>query len=237
VRWVRVAPAYAIGTLAVAILSQAGYRVVAVSGKPSATELLKQLGAEVLDPVNLEKTNGHELDEPEISDAEYDALFRELLELEAQHPELRTPDSPTQRVGARAAEGFAPVAHLVPMLSLANARDHEALAAWDARARRLLAQRGLDDAIGYVTEPKIDGLAISLTYRDGEFARGATRGDGVIGEDVTPNLKTIDAIPKSVEGAPELVEVRGEVYMPRGAFAELNERPGDRCRHHRCACR
>ena len=109
----------------------------------------------------------HELDEPEISDAEYDALFRELLELEAQHPDLRTPDSPTQRVGARAAEGFAPVEHLVPMLSLANARDHEALAAWDARARRLLAQKGLDDDIAYVTEPKIDGLAISLVYEHG----------------------------------------------------------------------
>ena len=136
----------------------------------------------------------HELDEPEISDAEYDALYRELVELEERQPELRSPDSPTQRVGARAAEGFAPAEHLQAMLSLANARDRDQLAAWDARARRLLAQRGLDDDVAYVTEPKIDGLAISLVYRDGVLARGATRGDGLIGEDVTANLRTIDAL-------------------------------------------
>ncbi len=166
----------------------------------------------------------HELDEPEISDAEYDALFRELVELEARQPELRTPDSPTQRVGSRPSEGFAPVEHLMPMLSLANARDHEALAAWDARARRLLAQRGLDDAIAYVTEPKIDGLAISLTYRDGSLTRGATRGDGTIGEDVTANLRTIEALPQRLGAAPPaLVEVRGEIYLPLAAFDRLNE--------------
>jgi DNA ligase (NAD+) len=166
----------------------------------------------------------HELDEPEISDAEYDALFRELVELEALQPELRTPDSPTQRVGSRPSEGFAPVEHLMPMLSLANARDHEALAAWDARARRLLAQRGLDDAIAYVTEPKIDGLAISLTYRDGSLTRGATRGDGTIGEDVTANLRTIEALPQRLGAAqPALVEVRGEIYLPLAAFDRLNE--------------
>ncbi len=167
----------------------------------------------------------HELDEPEISDAEYDALFRELLELEERHPELRTPDSPTQRVGARAAEGFAPVEHLQPMLSLANARDHEALAAWDARARRLLAQKGLDDDIAYVTEPKIDGLAISLVYEHGVLTRGATRGDGTVGEDVTANLRTIAALPQRLSGdaPPALVEVRGEIYLPLAAFERLNE--------------
>ncbi len=167
----------------------------------------------------------HELDEPEISDAEYDALYRELVELEEQQPELRTPDSPTQRVGARAAEGFAPAEHLQPMLSLANARDREALAAWDARARRLLAQRGLGDAVAYVTEPKIDGLAISLVYRNGALARGATRGDGLVGEDVTANLRTIDALPKRLAGGdpPALVEVRGEIYLPLAAFEKLNE--------------
>ena len=165
----------------------------------------------------------HELDEPEISDADYDALPRAAGE--EAHPDLRTPDSPTQRIGSRAAEGFAPAEHLLPMLSLANARDREALAAWDARARRLLAQRGLDDDIAYVTEPKIDGLAISLVYRDGVLARGATRGDGLIGEDVTANLRTIDALPKSLRGghAPPLVEVRGEIYLPLAAFERLNE--------------
>ena len=167
----------------------------------------------------------HELDEPEISDAEYDALYRELVELEEQQPELRTADSPTQRVGARAAEGFAPAEHLQPMLSLANARDRDALAAWDARARRLLAQRGLDDDVAYVTEPKIDGLAISLVYRDGVLARGATRGDGLIGEDVTANLRTIRTLPKRLAGrdAPALVEVRGEIYLPLAAFEKLNQ--------------
>ena len=167
----------------------------------------------------------HELDEPEISDAEYDSLYRELVELEEREPGLRTADSPTQRVGSRAAEGFAPAEHLVPMLSLANARDRESLAAWDARARRLLAQRGLDDDIAYVTEPKIDGLAISLVYRDGELTRGATRGDGLIGEDVTANLRTIDALPKRLPGSrpPALIEVRGEIYLPLAAFERLNE--------------
>jgi DNA ligase (NAD+) len=167
----------------------------------------------------------HELDEPEISDAEYDALYRELVELEERQPELRTPDSPTQRVGARAAEGFAPAQHLQAMLSLANARDRDQLAAWDARARRLLAQRGLDDDVAYVTEPKIDGLAISLVYRNGVLARGATRGDGEIGEDVTANLRTIEALPRRLAGAgpPALVEVRGEIYLPLAAFERLNE--------------
>jgi DNA ligase (NAD+) len=167
----------------------------------------------------------HELDAPEITDAEYDALYRELVALEAEHPELAVPDSPTQRVGSRAAEGFAPAEHLMPMLSLANARDREALAAWDARARRLLAQKGLDEDVAYVTEPKIDGLAISLVYRDGVLARGATRGDGLVGEDVTANLRTIDALPKRLPGssAPALVEVRGEIYLPLAAFEKLNE--------------
>jgi DNA ligase (NAD+) len=167
----------------------------------------------------------HELDEPEISDAEYDALYRELIELEEAQPELRTPDSPTQRVGARPAEGFAPVVHRLPMLSLANARDRASLEAWDGRARKLLAQRGLDDDIAYVTEPKIDGLAISLVYENGVFVRGATRGDGLVGEDVTANLRTIDALPKRLrgDGLPALIEVRGEVYLPLAAFEKLND--------------
>ncbi len=166
------------------------------------------------------------LDQPEISDAEYDALFRELQALEERFPELRTPDSPTQRVGGEPLEKFAQVRHLEPMLSLANARDEEELRAWDARNRRLLEGAGLDDVPWrYVVEPKIDGLAISLTYRDGLFTVGATRGNGVVGEDVTANLRTIRALPLRLRGAdpPPVVEVRGEVYLPLSAFARLNE--------------
>ena len=168
----------------------------------------------------------HELDEPEISDAEYDALFRELQEIEAQQPELRTPGLADAARGRRGPpRASRPSTHLLPMLSLANARDHEALAAWDARARRLLAQKGLDDDIAYVTEPKIDGLAISLVYEHGSLTRGATRGDGTIGEDVTANLRTIKELPQRLSGdaPPALIEVRGEIYLPLAAFERLNE--------------
>jgi len=166
------------------------------------------------------------LDQPEISDAEYDELFRELQKLEDEFPELRTPDSPTQRVGGRPLEQFAQVRHREPMLSLANARDEDELRAWDARNRRLLEGRGLDDEpFQYVVEPKIDGLAVSLTYRDGILTVGATRGNGLVGEDVTANLKTIHAIPLRLrrDPPPSIVEVRGEVYLPLSAFARLNE--------------
>jgi DNA ligase (NAD+) len=164
------------------------------------------------------------LDDPEISDAEYDALLNELRDLEAQHPELLTPDSPTQRVGAEPLEKFREVAHLQPMLSLANARNEEELRAWETRMHNLLKRAGVEDArIEYEAEPKIDGLAISLVYEDGVLVRGATRGNGEVGEDVTQNLRTIKAIPLRVEGAPALLEVRGEVYLPRSAFARLNE--------------
>jgi len=161
------------------------------------------------------------LDEPEIGDDEYDALLNELRDLDAEHPELRTPDSPTQRVGGKPLDRFHPVEHLQPMLSLANARDEEELRAWDARVRKLAGDDA--DAITYGTEPKIDGLAISLVYEDGLFVRGATRGDGEIGEDVTQNLRTIKEIPLRIDDAPALLEVRGEVYLPRSAFARLNE--------------
>ena len=166
------------------------------------------------------------LDEPRIADAGYDALYRELQALEAERPDLRTPDSPTQRVGAAPLEKFAQVRHLEAMLSLANARDEDELLAWDGRNRRLLEGKGYDDApLRYVVEPKIDGLAISLTYRDGLFVVGATRGDGEVGEDVTANLRTIGALPLRLRGAepPAVVEVRGEVYLPLAAFARLNE--------------
>jgi DNA ligase (NAD+) len=161
------------------------------------------------------------LDDPDVSDAEYDALLNELRDLEAENPELRTPDSPTQRVGGKPLEKFQQVRHLQPMLSLANARDEEELRAWDARVRKLAG--GEVERIEYVSEPKIDGLAISLVYERGVLTRGATRGDGEIGEEVTQNLRTINAIPLRIEDAPPLVEVRGEVYLPRSAFARLNE--------------
>jgi DNA ligase (NAD+) len=168
------------------------------------------------------------LDDPLISDPEYDDLMRELLRLEEEHPELRVPESPTQRVGARPLERFAPARHLSPMVSLGNARDEDELQAWERRLHSALERRGLDPAeIEYVTEPKVDGLAISLVYENGTLVRGATRGDGEIGEDVTQNLKTIKAIPLTLQRnggrPPALVEVRGEVYLPLAAFARLNE--------------
>jgi DNA ligase (NAD+) len=166
------------------------------------------------------------VDQPEIDDAAYDALYRELQTLEEEHPELRAPDSPTQRVGAPPLEGFTQYRHLEPLLSLANARNEEELLAWDQRNRRLLEARGAGDArIRYVVEPKIDGLAISLTYRDGVFTVGATRGNGEVGEDVTANLRTIGSVPLRllVPDPPPVVEVRGEVYLPLAAFERLNE--------------
>jgi DNA ligase (NAD+) len=164
------------------------------------------------------------LDDPAIGDDVYDALLNELRELEAEHPELLTPDSPTQRVGGRPLEKFEQVRHLEPMLSLANARGADEFRAWETRLHNRL--RTLDIEPGelrFVSEPKIDGIAISLVYEGGEFVRGATRGDGVIGEEVTQNLRTIKAIPLRIDDAPEMIEVRGEVYLPRSAFAELNE--------------
>ncbi|MEA2429854.1 MAG: ligase, partial [Thermoleophilaceae bacterium] len=162
-------------------------------------------------------------DEPEISDAEYDELLNELREIEAENPDLITPESPTQRVGAAPLSKFQPARHPQRMLSLANARNEEELRAWDQRIRNLLAQERDTVEIEYVTEPKIDGLAISLVYENGRLIRGATRGDGEIGEDVTQNLRTIKAIPLRLKDAPPLIEVRGEAYLPRSAFARLNE--------------
>jgi DNA ligase (NAD+) len=167
------------------------------------------------------------LDDPELADDAYDALLDELRALEAEHPELITPDSPTQRIGGEPVSDLTKVAHLQPMLSLANARSEEQLRAWIQRMRNHLAREGIDDPrFEYVVEPKIDGLAMSLLYRDGMLERGATRGNGEIGEDVTHNLRTIAAIPLRLEDPdpPTLVEVRGEVYMSLPDFAALNER-------------
>jgi DNA ligase (NAD+) len=167
----------------------------------------------------------HVDDDPEIADDEYDALFRELQELEAAHPELVTPDSPTQRVGGAPVSSLRKVTHERPMLSLANARSEAELRDWVARMRNHLAREGISDPeFAFVCEPKIDGLAISLLYRDGVLERGATRGNGEVGEDVTHNLRTIPTIPQRIEDAPPLLEVRGEIYMSLPDFAALNER-------------
>jgi DNA ligase (NAD+) len=161
------------------------------------------------------------LDAPEISDAEYDRLFRELQALEAANPDLQSPDSPTQRVGAVAASAFRKCTHRRPMLSLANAFTDEELAAWEERNARLAPEV---KTAGYTTEIKIDGAAVSLTYEDGRLVVGATRGNGTIGEDITGNLRTITDIPLSLKGKnfPSVMEVRGEVYMPYIGFKRVN---------------
>ena len=165
------------------------------------------------------------LDAPEITDAQYDELFRELRALEAEHPELVTPDSPTQRVGGKPKDGFAKMAHSRPMLSLDNAYSEEELRAWDLRVCSAL---GLA-AVEYICELKLDGLSLALLYEQGQLLRGITRGDGTIGEDVTSNVRTIRSIPLSIPaatlettGLPQSLEVRGEVVMPRAAFQKLN---------------
>jgi DNA ligase (NAD+) len=163
-------------------------------------------------------------DAPEISDAEFDELVGELRVLEVEHPALVTPDSPTQRPGGAAASTFAPVTHVVPMLSLDNAFDEAELRAWATRIERLVTS-----SVRYVAEPKMDGLAISLLYEDGRYVRAATRGDGRTGEDVTANVATITRVPKRLRSpeAPASLEVRGEVYMPIASFEELNRRQGE----------
>ena len=165
------------------------------------------------------------LDDPVISDARFDDMLRELVALEAEHPELITPDSPTQRVGTRVGDMFAPVTHLRPMFSLDNAESREKVAAWETRMERQLGR----PPSGYVCELKIDGLAVVLTYRDGVLATGATRGDGAVGEDITANLRTIESIPLRLRGSdiPAVLEARGEVYMPYSAFKALNERQAE----------
>ena len=163
-------------------------------------------------------------DEPEIGDDEYDALLDELRGIEAEFPALRTPDSPTQKVGAAPSGRFPEVEHAERMLSLGNARNEEELRAWEGRIHNFLKRRDISASeFSYTTEPKIDGLAISLTYEDGAFVRGATRGDGAVGEDVTRNLLTIEEIPREISDAPPFIEVRGEVYLSIAAFKAVNE--------------
>ena len=164
----------------------------------------------------------HVLDDPIVPDAEYDRLYRELVKLEEDHPELRTTDSPTQRVGGSPLSEFAEVTHEIPMLSLDNAFGDEDMAAFDKRVRERL-----DLAeIRYAAEVKLDGLAISLLYEQGKLVRAATRGDGATGEDVTSNIRTINSIPLALRPAeyPATLEVRGEVFMTKAGFEELNKR-------------
>ena len=164
-------------------------------------------------------------DAPVVDDATYDAALRELRELEAADPSLVRPDSPTQRIGGGVSGGFSEVRHLLPMLSLANARDDDELLAWDQRLQKLLEAAGHEGEPAFVVEPKIDGLALSLVYRDGLLERAVTRGDGEAGEDVTANVRTIRAVPLSIDdpNPPALIEVRGECYIPLEAFKRLNE--------------
>jgi len=162
----------------------------------------------------------HVLDDPEVPDAEYDRLVRELLEIERSHPQLVTPDSPSQRVGARPATGFATVEHRIPMLSLDNGFSDDDVVAFDRRIHERLAS---DAPVSYSAEPKIDGLAISVTWEDGHLVRAATRGDGARGEDVTANVRTIRSVPLRLRGeVPRLLEARGEVFMPLAGFARMN---------------
>jgi DNA ligase (NAD+) len=164
------------------------------------------------------------LDDPEVADDAYDALLDELRAIEDEHPDLRTSDSPTQRVGGTPQDRFDQVRHLEQMLSLGTVRSPEEFRAWETRLHNRLRQLDIEPGeLRFVSEPKIDGLAISLTYEDGRFVRAATRGNGVVGEDVTQNIRTIKAIPLQIDDAPKLVEVRGEVYLPRSAFERLNE--------------
>jgi DNA ligase (NAD+) len=183
--------------------------------------------AELRGLINYHSRRYHELDDPEIGDDAYDALYEELRRLEASDPSLIVPDSPTQRVGGEPVSDLVKVSHLQRMLSLANARSGEELRAWVQRMRNHLAREGIDQAaFEFVAEPKIDGLAMSLIYEDGLLARGVTRGNGEVGEDVTHNLRTIGSIPQrlAVDLPPPLLEVRGEVYMSLPDFQALNER-------------
>ena len=183
----------------------------------------RERAAALREVIELHARQYYVLDQPEISDAEYDALFQELVDLETRYPGLQTPDSPTQRVGGAPSEAFVKVRHRTAMLSLSNAFSHEEVRDF---ARRV--ERGVGSVGAYVCELKIDGLAISLTYRDGEYAQAATRGNGVEGEDVTANVRTIRSVPMSLPAkrlsSPRQLEVRGEVYLPKAAFAALNAR-------------
>jgi DNA ligase (NAD+) len=189
----------------------------------TSSRTVEQRAEELRSKLNRWLHEYHVLDEPSVDDATYDRHYDELAELEQEHPELVTSDSPTQRVGAPASEKFQKVRHLTAMGSLEKVTTEESLVKWAEDVQKRLDS---DEAVAFVLEPKIDGLAINLTYENGLFTRGATRGDGEVGEDVTTNLRTIPSIPLRMLGndVPSLIEVRGEVYMPLSGFRDLNER-------------
>jgi DNA ligase (NAD+) len=177
---------------------------------------------ELRDEITFHNRQYHELDAPVISDADYDALVRELVALEEEFPELVTPDSPTQTVGAAPSALFAPVEHAVPMMSLDNAFTLDELLAWGQRTERRLDEPGGD--IPYVCELKIDGVAVSIRYEGGRYVQAATRGNGRVGEDITPNVATLDDVPERLSGdAPDVLEVRGEIYLPVSVWEKINE--------------
>ena len=196
------------------------------SGKPVAdlteAEAREELAA-LAERLGAANRAYHTEDAPEISDADYDALKRRNAEIEARFPELKREDSPSEQVGAEPAEGFSKVRHRLRMMSLSNAFGDDDVRDFDASLRRYLGL-GADDALAYTAEPKIDGLSLSLRYEGGVLVQAATRGDGAVGENVTQNARTISDIPERVEGAPEVMEVRGEVYMSHADFEALNER-------------
>jgi len=196
--------------------------VKALTKAQAETELARL--AEVLSAAN---TAYHTEDAPEITDADYDALKRRNAAIEARFPDLKRADSPSEQVGAPVAEGFGKVRHAVPMLSLANAFDAEEVTEFDARIRKYLGL-GSDAQLAYTAEPKIDGLSLSLRYEKGLLVQAATRGDGAVGENVTANARTIENIPQELKSAPDLLEVRGEVYMSHADFAALNARQAER---------
>ncbi len=193
----------------------------------AASATVRQRVARLRSAIDHHNHRYHVLDDPEITDAEYDRLVRELRALEEQHPELVVPDSPTQRVGGAPIAEFAAVRHRKPMLSLSNAFSREDVVAFDRRVRERLET---EDDIEYCCEPKLDGLAVSLSYRDGMLAIAATRGDGTVGEDVTHNIRTIKSVPLRLSGRawPEMLEVRGEVFMSIAGFQELNKRAAEK---------
>src|SRR5262245_19163985 len=198
---------------------------IAISHQPSAMSRSLDPSArlkELRDAIRHHEERYYIHNDPEISDDEFDSLLHELEHLEAEYPDLVTADSPTQRVAGRAVEGFATVEHLVPMLSLDNAYNEEELRAFDERVRRGAGTGGAP--VAYVAELKIDGLSIALTYENGRLVRGATRGDGTRGEEVTTNVRTIRAIPlKLHDPLAGRIEVRGEVFLPRAQFERINK--------------
>src|SRR6476646_403152 len=193
---------------------------------PSATKDVEKKLESLRDKIRYHEHRYYVLDDPEISDADFDKLMQQLKEIEAEHPKLITPDSPTQRVGGKPREGFVKVRHSSPMLSLDNTYNEEELRGWERRVHELSGRKDVD----YVCELKLDGMSLALTYEDGRLVRGVTRGDGSVGEDVTLNVRTVRSIPLSIDrdklkkaGIPANFETRGELLMPTSAFKKLNE--------------